>query len=59
MPERKITKDEANYRPHAMRRQCQACSMFRDGACTLVEGHISRFATCRFWEPKKGGDKRA
>lgn len=55
MPERKISKDEANYRPHAMRRQCQACSMFKaPAACTLVEGNIGRFATCRFWEAKKG-----
>ena len=54
MAERKITKGEANYRQNAMRRQCQKCSMFREpNSCTLVEGHISKFGTCRFWEPKR------
>lgn len=61
MAERKISKDEANYRTNAMRKQCQACDMFRaPSSCTLVDGYISRFATCRFWEAKKkGGDERA
>ena len=31
--------------------KCKDCLMFRDGACTLVEGKINRNGSCKHWEP--------
>lgn len=51
----KITKAQADYRTTSRgREQCLKCSMFRlMNRCTLVEGVISPFGWCRFFEAKE------
>jgi hypothetical protein len=51
-----LSKPEANYHlahtTHDRNRKCADCSMFRQGACTLVKGDISPVGTCDHYEPK-------
>lgn len=50
----KKSKSEADYLATSPTRHCEDCSMFREPArCTLVEGHIYRDGSCKFWEPKE------
>jgi hypothetical protein len=56
----KITKHEARYDlATSQQRRCGLCSMFirddgehGDGECTLVEGPISPYGTCRYFEKR-------
>jgi hypothetical protein len=47
-----ISKKEADYRRSFTLRRCEACSMYRAGSCTLVQGKIDPSYTCKYWEPK-------
>ena len=52
-----ISKDEARYTFGSALRRCGLCEMYLkgktvhdDGRCTLVEGPINPYGTCRFFE---------
>lgn len=49
----KVSKQSVNYRLSAdPARSCGTCSMFEDGACSLVEGRITASDVCDRWEPR-------
>ena len=51
---KKKTKEQVNYRDHAVTKQCKDCSMFvKPMSCTAVSGAIYPSGHCRLWENKK------
>lgn len=51
-----LSKAQAHYRDPSDQpgKHCGNCSMFRDGACTLVKGAIDPGAVCDHWEARDG-----
>jgi len=51
------TKAEAGYTEGAVMRNCKDCSNYSGGTCSLVQGDISRNASCKYWAASLGADE--
>jgi hypothetical protein len=53
------TKAEAGYTEQSVMRKCGDCSNYQGGSCSMVQGDISKNASCKYWAPKIGSKEAA